>query len=119
MLSQSVVQIHDSSKSLRALVTGFIQPKDNSTLEILDLHNLSGGPKGLRLDSVIWLIEEKAGLRLYWGDTLMLPMESRNSLRLDTPLNSPSNWDGKLVLAAGKTEEYLKAFFLHLDFDKQ
>jgi hypothetical protein len=120
MLSQSVVQLHDGPKNVRAIVTGIVTPGDDSSFTILNLKKLVGDPKGIRLDTVIWLIEEKAGLRLLWGDKLILPMESRNTLRLDNPLHSPqTGWSGDLILKAVKTEDKPKAFFIHLEFDKQ
>jgi len=120
MLSASTVKIHDSNKNLKATITGIIDPEDETSLVVLDLRKLAGAPVGIRLDSIVWLIEEKAGLRLYWGDTLIIPMESRNFLRLDHPLDSPrSQWSGEVILRCPKTEASPKAFFVHLEFDKQ
>ena len=116
------VDVHDSTKNVKVIVRGFISPDDDQSgkCEVLHLDQLKDKPRGLRLDSIVWLIEEKAGLRLYWGDDFLLPMESRNSMRFDTPLSSPQkNWKRTIMLEAVKTESVSKAFFLLLDMDKQ
>lgn len=75
---------------------------------------------GLKLSSLVWLIQEKMGLHLWVNETeIMLPMESRNSIRFDTPVPAlesvlyltPFNLD-----LAPVTQ--FKAYFLVLDFDR-
>lgn len=119
----AVIKVHDSNKNLRVTINGVISPGDDRA-EIFEvifrLSDLKDNPKGVRLDSIVWLIEEKAGLRLCWGDQTVLPLESRNHLRLDYPLDCPrDNWSGEVILRCPKTEASPKAFFLHLEFDKQ
>ena len=79
----------------------------------------------LKLTSMVWLVQEKLGLYLRWNkDGYPIPLESRNSVRLDSPIASPADWDGKLWLESynliGVPGERPKraAFFLTLDFDR-
>jgi len=81
------------------------------------------GDKGAKLASLVWLIQEKLGFHLMWNlKDLLLPMESRNSVRFDSPLRPPEDWDGKMWIMSFNwgqppvTES--KAFFITLDFDR-
>src|ERR1700679_3754655 len=50
---------------------------------------------GLKLTSLLFLIQEKAGLYLWWDkDDLILPLESRGAFKFDTGLKAPEGWDG-------------------------
>lgn len=119
MLSSAQVQLQDSNKNVKVTATGFINPeRDESGLVILDLDKLSGNPKGIRLDSIIWVVEEKATLYLCWGDRVIMPVESRNSIRFDTPLNSPEG-ERQIRVFCRKAMPFACAFFLLLDMDKQ
>lgn len=120
--------IGDSSKNCRVHVAGFIikDITDEDPAVILDLDKLKDCPQNLRLDSLWWLIEEKMGLRLWWKPgCLLLPLESRNNLRFDTPLSSkdfaPPGWCRKLYLSshdAGSGTTKLKYFNIGLDMEK-
>ena len=101
-------------------------------MPILELDKLEPpreGWKGLRLDSAVWAIQEKMGLYLWWEDpkgeeALVLPMESRNSVRFDEGIPSPrveNGWAGKMYLSSFRCEDgpLPKGFFVLLDFDKQ
>ena len=119
MLSSAQVQLQDSGKNVKVIISGFLDPeKDESELVILDLDKLEGNPKGIRLDSIIWVVEEKATLYLCWGDRVIMPVESWNSIRFDTPLNSPKA-ERQIRVFCRKTMPYACAFFLLLDMDKQ
>lgn len=119
MLSSAQVQLQDSNKNVKVVVSGFIDPeRDPSELVILDLDKLEGNPKGIRLDSIIWVVEEKATLYLCWGDQVIMPVESRNSIRFDTPLNSPKEVR-QIRVSCRKAMPFSCAFFLLLDMDKQ
>lgn len=122
MRAEAVI-LADGSKNCTVKVTGWIDATPGQII-VLNLDDLKGTPAGLRLDSVIWLIEEKAGLTLWWGlknppeEKLILPMESRNSLRFDRPLDGPKDLI-YIKIKTAKLEPTPKAFFLLLDFDKQ
>lgn len=115
--------LYDGHKNVMVQVTGEILPLDNQDARrdfvAVDAAKLHGAPRGLRLDSVIWLIEEKAGLTLWWGEEFILPMESRNHVRLDRPLDSPPGWNGELVLKSAKLEIGPRMFMVILDLSKQ
>lgn len=75
----------------------------------------------LKLTSLAWLIEEKHSMYVGWSyDTVLLTMESRNSLRLDIAIPSPADWDGSLWFTPSKIgkQDLPKAYFIILDFDK-
>lgn len=121
MLSLAQVQIQDGGKNVKIIVSGFIEPElDESVLLLLDLNKLSGNPRGIRLDSIVWVIEEKALLYLCWGERVLMPMESRNSVRFDTPLNSPPDIrEIRVYCRRPAASPSAAAFFLLLDLDKQ
>jgi hypothetical protein len=73
----------------------------------------------LKLASLSWLIQEKMGMYLWWDkETILLPMESRNTIKFDTSMKSPENWDGKMWISGFGFVPPKKVFFLILDFDK-
>lgn len=125
-----LVQItKDGSKNFSILVKG-IATKDFERTPILDLSKLMPpreGWKGIRLDSAVWAIQEKAGLTLWWGaedgeSDLALPMESRNAMRFDEGLMSPrviEGWKKILYLSSFHVVDEPKKFMVILDFDKQ
>lgn len=123
--------IRDGQKNCSILVKGFVK-EDFDPTPILDVSKLERpreGWKGLRLDSAVWAIQEKMGLHLWWSkpegvDDLILPMESRNSIRLDEGLPSPrmnEGWRGIMYLSSFRAGDPpgLKSFMFILDFDKQ
>ena len=71
-----------------------------------------------KIASLVWLVQEKLGIYLWWNkETILLPMESRNTVRFDSPLNPPENWDGRMWLSSFGWAAPCKAFFAVLDFD--
>lgn len=90
-------------------------------LTSIEQFELKTGYTQLKLASLAWLIEEKHEMYLGWSyDTILLPMESRNSLKLANGIPSPKGWDGSLWLTPMKIgeQDLPKAFFIILDFDK-
>jgi hypothetical protein len=62
------------------------------------------------------------GIYLWWNkQALLLPMESRNAARFDSPLRPPTDWDGRVWIStygfALAPANPTKAFFFLLDFD--
>ena len=117
--------LYDGQKNVLILVTGEIPSTDSGLVKeftAVEFSKLAGSPKGLRLDTVIWLIEEKAGLQFWWAgeafESFLLPMESRNHLRFDRPLDSPPGTTHVLI-KPGKSESGPRMFMLLLDFSKQ
>jgi hypothetical protein len=75
---------------------------------------------GLKMTSIVFLVQEKAGLRLWWNEKredLILPAESRGAFRFDIGLRPPDNWDGAIWASPFKVDE-TKGFLLLLDFDR-
>ncbi len=75
----------------------------------------------LKITSFLFLIQEKAGLYLWWdkeGNDLILPLESRGAFKLEVGIKSPEGWDGVIWAQAFKTDQEDKAFLLLMDFDK-
>jgi|SRR5580700_5274192 hypothetical protein len=79
--------------------------------------------KDIKLVSLLWVIQEKLGIILSWDkETPILPMESRNSVRLDVGLTPPEGWGGVIYLSSFNfsvppTASW-KHFFIVLDFDR-
>jgi hypothetical protein len=82
----------------------------------------TGIVEGMKLTSLMWVIQEKMGLYLWWDkETLLMPLESRNSVRFDTGISAPYGWDGKMYLSSylcNTPPSPMKAFLLVLDFDR-
>lgn len=124
--------IKDGEKNVSILVKGFTDT-DFSPLDILDLEKVkspSAGWKGIRLDSITWVLQEKMTMFLRWENdgeesSLLLPLESRNSMRFDEGIPSPrieKGWTKRVWLSAINVKSPaagFKAFFILLDFDKQ
>lgn len=99
---------------------------DSEPVVILDLDKLKDSPKSIRIDAFWWLIEEKMGLRLWWcKGNLLIPMESRNSIRFDTPLAArdyvSDKWERKLYVSThdvGSNTTKQKYFAFGLDMEK-
>lgn len=122
--------IKGGGKNYSVLIKGRIV-LDMAPEVIIDLEKID--PKvtdwrGIRLDSALWLIEEKMGLRLWWdkGEDLILPAESRNSVRFDEGIPSPrvaDGWEKKIWMSVFNFNlppvSPAKHFMLLIDFDKQ
>jgi hypothetical protein len=122
-----IVQIlKDGQKNLSILVKGIVE-RPFRPIPILDLSDRmtpSQGWKGVRLDSAVWVLEEKLTIHLWWEeemkeDNLVFPMQSRNFIRFEDGVPSPrieQKWGGKIWISADSIE---KAYFFILDLDKQ
>jgi hypothetical protein len=91
--------------------------------ESLPLTPVETGFKKLKLASLVWVIQEKMIMDLWWKDgELILPMESRNSVRFDTGLQAPETWDGTFHLSTRNwdkpTIDEFKGFLIVVDFDR-
>ncbi len=75
---------------------------------------------GLGLTDILFLVQEKAGLYLWWDEgksNLILPIESRGAFRFDSRVRCPDDWNGQIWASSFKVDEP-KAFFLAMGFDK-
>jgi hypothetical protein len=106
----------DGSRNLTILVKGVL----NEEMFLTPL--LKGRTGKMKLTSALWLVQEKLGLVLWWDKhQIILPMESRNSIRLDRGWNSPDEWKGEILLSSFNFElgPKPKYFVIELEFDKQ
>jgi hypothetical protein len=107
-----VTQVGGRQRNVTFHVRGLLE--DDLPLTPVDL-----GDKTLKITSLLWAIQEKMGLYLWWdSNNLLLPMESRNAMRFDQALNAPANWNGVIYLSSFGWAAPRKAFFLIMDFDK-
>jgi len=119
--------LSDSSKNVKIQVRGFFTEDLVEPAVVLDLDKLTSAPRGLRIDSFWWLLEEKMGIRLWWSPgQLLLPMESRNAFRPDLPFSSTSlasdSWDRKIWMTSHSINSGItksKYFVFGLDAEKQ
>ena len=114
------IEIPQDGKNITLQVTGFLLKGD---LEPTPIYISPGG--GIRLDSAVWLIQEKMGIFLWRDkDDLLLPLESRGSARFDSGITLKKNvgWGGQLLIStfgfnSGITMK-VKGFHLTLDMDR-
>lgn len=77
------------------------------------------GHSKLKLTAISWLIEEKMGFWLCWDqESVLMPLESRNSMPFNQAIPCPADWQGSLWLKPFKVTTPPMAFFILLDFDK-
>lgn len=80
-----------------------------------------GAVERAKLANLLWIVQEKLVVLPYWTadgtDDLIMPMESRNSVRLDPAMAAPKRWDGKLWFETLGWREPEMWFFIALDFD--
>jgi hypothetical protein len=112
-MSIQISQRASGQRNVTFNVWGFTQP-EAEPFEI-DLK-----VEGLKLSSLVWLIEEKMGIYLCKKrGEIWLPMESRNSIRFDHALPVGGV---KLYLDPFANQELgqmrNRSFFLVLDFDR-
>lgn len=104
----------DALRNASVQISGGLPSQEEGKFKLVKFEHL-----GLKLTSVLFLIQEKAGLYLWWDeDNLILPVESRGAFKFDIGLKAPEDWDGQIWGQAFKTEEFDKAFLLIMDFDK-
>lgn len=112
------------SKNAAVHVVG-ITDEEFSEQPLVRLEDLNPIPRKIRIDNVLFAIQEKMGIILWWDkDKLILPLESRGAFRFDQGINSPSDWSGTIWgssvgVDTNSTYAIPKHFFLILDLEKQ
>jgi hypothetical protein len=113
----------EGQKNVTIMVSGVLtQTLDRA--DILTLKDLQHEPKGLRLDSVLFAIQEKMGFQLWWrvGEvyTLILPLESRGTFNFEgmQSLHSPKGLEAISMSSFGWAASE-KSFMFILDLVKQ
>ena len=96
-------------KNLTIQVAGRVEPGDDSIQQLFSIAGLASPEmSGLRIDSVLFALQEKAGLLLWWdrdGADLILPLESRGAFSFSYPIHSPKGWDGMMYYSTFKVDE--------------
>lgn len=120
-----ISRVAGGQRNITLHVTGVLKGELELTPIDLEDEELQGkfDVKQAKLASLVWVIQEKLGLRLWWNEeTPLLPMESRNAARFDNPIQPPKGWDGKLWLSSYHFDTEPRAdekwFFFTLDFDR-
>jgi hypothetical protein len=109
-----VITTAHGSRNIAIEMSGFLTSNEHDG-RMFKLHKFE--EHSLKVSAVLFLIQEKGGLHLWWDkDNLLLPLESRGSFKLDAR-RSPEGWDGQLWGSAFKIDEP-KGFLVILDFDK-
>ena len=117
-----VKQVIGGGRNVTLHITGMLTEGDLE-LTPIDLDpekNLRSDKSRAKLSSLVWVVQEKLTLYLLWNknpDSLIMPMESRNSVRLDSSMAPPDHWIGTLWLGSSNWQPQGRAFFIALDFD--
>jgi hypothetical protein len=109
-----VIKTADGGRNASFEVSGFLEKSLGDKVFLL----CELGAK-VRFTNILFAIQEKAGLYLWWDKAkknLVLPLESRGNFKLDG-VQSPEDWDFKLWASAFNVDQP-KGFLLILDFDK-
>lgn len=103
--------VASSQRNVTFRLSGFIYNEDQFEIVTKQIK--------LKLTAAAWLIEEKMGFYLGWDkESVMMPLESRNSMSFAQAIPSPASWKGSLWLRPFKVTQTGMAFFILLDFDK-
>jgi hypothetical protein len=74
-----------------------------------------------KLETLVWVVQEKLVVHLFWKcgavDSFVMPLESRNSVKLEAAIAPPDDWDGKLYVQTENWAPPGKTFFIVLGFD--
>lgn len=112
----NIDKVAGGQRNVTLHITGVIE--DELRLTPIDLVD-----KELKIKSLVWMVQEKLGLQLWWDEErMMLPMESRNAVRFDTGLKPPAGWNGKLYVSSFNFKlppvHKTKSFFIVMDLDR-
>jgi hypothetical protein len=84
----------------------------------LGVHEGAGRAK---LANLTWVVQEKLVVYLYWKmsgyEDVIMPLESRNAVKLDPAMPAPPQWDGRMFIDTHAFVGPQKIFFIALDFD--
>jgi hypothetical protein len=114
---------HDGMKNAVLQVSGSIDKDITEARPILKLNELSGSPKTLRIESLVFALQEKMGIILWWKDeegmTPILPVEGKGGLDFSVMqgIHGPKTLEGIYITTFGVDK--LKYMLLTLDLTKQ
>lgn len=106
-------------------ISGWLE-EDMPLTKILMFEDLSPVPKAIRIDSVVYAIQEKAGFNLWWVEgegpdekRLILPLESRGYFNFE-PMQSLQSKDAiGIAIESFNVGTAPKTFLILLDMVKQ
>ena len=114
----------DTGKNITLRVSGFITKSFTIPQTIFDFSELRLNPSKIRFESVVFAIQEKMGMYLWWkgkesNKTLILPLESRGAFNFEAMqyLHSPEDALGMSFTTFGVDTP--KAFLLIIDLGAQ
>jgi hypothetical protein len=108
----SITKHLDGARNTILYVSGNIKSEVDSTFSLVDLEELVGCPKSLRLDNICFLIED--GLRIllsYKDEPYILPLSGKGKVELD-PFGGLIGHDMNITLKG------VGAFFISIDISK-
>lgn len=114
----------DGNVNVVLTVTGILDERDVKPTLITDIKSLQGGPSSIRLDRILYSIEEKLHCLLWWEgkekDMLILPLAGRGMFDFDwmSGRHSPKGHSGNIKLSTSKWTG-LSHFTVDLEFTKQ
>lgn len=107
-----VSKLLDGQKNTVIAISGTILSKEDSDFLPIDLTELGGNPKSLRLDNVAYLVQNGMSVILeYLDEPYILPFEGKGKLELDKMIGLPGHELKFTFKGAG-------SFFLVLDISK-
>jgi hypothetical protein len=116
-----VIDIRGGARNCRVTVSGFLYPDIPPTPLVL-FANLEGKPKTVRLDGIIFAVQEKAGINLWWlgedENRLILPVESRGYFNFEGVMTLPSPEGAKGIQMTTFKVDEPKSFLMMLDLVK-
>ena len=104
-----------SGRNLTLQVTGILAPGDDLKGQLFSISDLARPEmKGLKIESVLFALQEKMGLLLWWDEgtsDLILPLESRGFFSFVYPIHCPKDWAGTVWWTAFKVDEPKHFYF--------
>jgi hypothetical protein len=86
-----------------------------------DKHLRPGSVGRAKLETLVWVVQEKLVVHLFWKfgpiESFIMPLESRNSMKLEAGIAPPDEWDGQLWMQTENWAPPGKTFFIVLGFD--
>jgi len=112
----------DGPKNAAIVMSGIFK-KDFPISDVFLFSDLNPEPKAIRIEAIVFAIQEKMGFQLYWktprGYEIIMPLESRGYFNFETMqgYHSPRDATGFAMSSFGCDKE--KSFCIFLDITKQ
>lgn len=110
--SITVFKLLDGQKNTVIAISGTIVNKEDSDFLPIELNQLGGNPKSLRLDNIAFLVQNGLLVLLtYLDEPYILPIEGKGKLELDKMIGIPGHQLKFTFMGTG-------SFFIILDISK-